>query len=161
MNKTEILELLEQLSISYDIVEHPAAYTIEEMDRFAMPNANQVAKNLFVRDDKKRSYYLLTIQKDKTVNLKELRALLNSRPLSFASEDDLLNYLGLHKGAVTPLGVLNDTERKIEVIIDEDLLPLNNIGIHPNENTATIWISIEDLLRLIQRHGNTVRVAKI
>ncbi|MCC3373077.1 prolyl-tRNA synthetase associated domain-containing protein [Cohnella sp. REN36] len=161
MNKTAILELLEQLSISYEIVEHPAAYTIEEMDSFEMPNAHQVAKNLFVRDDKKRSYYLLTIQKDKTVNLKELRALLNSRPLSFASEEDLFNYLGLQKGAVTPLGVLNDTERKVEVMIDEDLLPFNNIGIHPNENTATIWISIENLLRLIQRHGNTVRVGKI
>lgn len=161
MNKTAILELLEQLNISYEIVEHPAAYTIEDMDSYEMPNAYQIAKNLFVRDDKKRSYYLLTIQKDKTVNLKELRSLLNSRPLSFASEEDLSSYLGLQKGAVSPLGILNDNDRKVEVIIDEDLLPLNNIGIHPNENTATIWISIDNLLRLIQRHGNTIRMSKI
>jgi len=95
------------------------------------------------------------------VNLKELRGLLDSRPLRFASEEELSHYLGLQKSAVSPFGILNDTERKVEVIIDEDLLPLHNIGIHPNQNIATIWISIEDLLKLIQRHGNNVRMNKI
>ncbi|MFC3746987.1 prolyl-tRNA synthetase associated domain-containing protein [Paenibacillus sp. GCM10012306] len=161
MNKHEILRLLEQSNISYNIIEHPPVYTIEDMDSFGMPHADQIAKNLFIRDDKKRSYFLLTIQKDKTVNLKELRNLLHSRPLSFASEDDLSNYLGLKKGAVSPFGILNDTDRKVEVIMDEDLFPLINIGIHPNENTATLWLALEDLLSVIKNHGNTVSVIKI
>ena len=161
MNKTDIMKMLDECNISYEMIDHPAAYTIEDMDGFELPNAHQVAKNLFVRDDKKRSYYLLTISKDKTVNLKQLRELLLSRPLSFASEEDLSKYLGLQKGAVSPLGILNDTELKVEVIIDEDLLQQGNIGIHPNENTATIWMPLENLFSIISNHGNAVRVLKI
>jgi len=155
------MKMLDECNISYEMIDHPAAYTIEDMDGFELPNAHQVAKNLFVRDDKKRSYYLLTISKDKTVNLKQLRELLLSRPLSFASEEDLSKYLGLQKGAVSPLGILNDTELKVEVIIDEDLLQQGNIGIHPNENTATIWMPLENLFSIISNHGNAVRVLKI
>ena len=69
-------------------------------------------KNLFLRDDKKRHYYLVVVKKDKAVDLKGLRALLGSRPLSFASEQDLSRCLGLPKGAVTPLGILNDEYAK-------------------------------------------------
>ncbi|OZB92269.1 prolyl-tRNA synthetase associated domain-containing protein [Paenibacillus sp. XY044] len=161
MNKLEILNMLEQLNISYDYIEHPAAYTIEDMDSFALPNAHQVAKNLFIRDDKKRGYFLITLQKDKTVNLKQLRGTLDSRPLSFASEEDLSNYLGLQKGAVSPFGILNDTERKVVFIVDEDLFQKTNIGIHPNENTATIWLSPDDLMSVIKEHGTAFRMIKI
>lgn len=107
MDQLEITKMLNDLNIPFRVVEHPAAMTIEEIDRFALPNSEAIAKNLFVRDDKKKNYYLITVRKDKKVDLKELRRQLNSRPLSFASENDLKFYLGLNKGAVTPLGILN------------------------------------------------------
>lgn len=142
-------------------MEHPPANTIEEIDSFHLPDANAIAKNLFLRDAKKRHYYLIVMRKDKTANLKEICLSLGSRPLSFASEEDLSNYLGLKKGAVTPLGILNDESRKVEVIFDKDLLSFRNIGIHPIENTATVWLSLTDLVGIIKMHGNTVSYLKL
>lgn len=77
-----------------------------------IPYPEADAKNLFVRDDKKRNYYLITVKGDKKVDLKEFRKKNNTRPLRFASENDLMDILGLIPGAVTPLGILNDEERK-------------------------------------------------
>lgn len=67
--------------------EHEAARAIEEIDGFGLPNSGFIAKNLFLRDDKKRDYCLLVVPKDKTVDLNELRTALGTRPLSFSSED--------------------------------------------------------------------------
>lgn len=161
MNRLDIINMLNRLHMKYSITEHPPAKTIEEIDSFQLSKANAVLKNLFLRDDKKRNYYLVVIRKDKTVNLKELRCSLGSRPLSFASEDDLCSYLGLKKGSVTPLGILNDIEHKVQVIVDEDVLDFPIIGIHPNENTATLWLSPQDLQTLIKNQGNSVVFLKI
>jgi len=70
-------------------------------------------KNLFVHDDKKRAYYLITVKGDKRADLKEFRKNNNTRPLSFASENDLMEVMQLIPGAVTPFGILNDTECKV------------------------------------------------
>ncbi|WP_352169623.1 YbaK/EbsC family protein [Proteiniborus sp. MB09-C3] len=108
--------------------------------------------------------YVITLIKNfhfTVVNLKELRCLLGSRPLSFASEDDLFCYLGLKKASVTSFGILNDMERKVKVVIDEELMKLHTVGIHPNENTATLWLSPRDLQSIIENHGNAVVFLKI
>ena len=97
-------DVLEALAIDYEVVNHTAITTIEEMSGLALPNADRIAKNLFLRDDKKRQYYLLVVRNEYRVNLKELKLILKSRPLSFASEEDLNRYLSLKSGAVTPLG---------------------------------------------------------
>lgn len=161
MNRLEIIDMLNHLHMKYSVTEHPPAETIEEIDSFGLPNADAIVKNLFLRDDKKKNYYLVVIRKDKTVNLKELRYLLGSRPLSFTSEDDLYSYLGLKKGSVTPLGILNDTERKVQVVVDEDVMKFPVIGIHPNENTATLWLSPQNLQSIIEKHGNTIVLMKM
>jgi len=161
MDRLELIDMLNDLQVEYTVIEHPAAYTIDEIDSFCLPNADSIVKNLFLRDDKKKSYYLLVIRKDKTINLKELRGSLGSRPLSFASEDDLFHYLHLTKGSVTPMGILNDTERKVQVFMDTDIMEFDMIGIHPNENTATLWLSPSDLQSIIEKHGNAVGFLKI
>ena len=86
-----------------------------------LENEDEIVKNIFIRDDKKINYYLALIAGNKRVNLKELRNNLRLRPLTFASEEDLEKYLGLHKGSVTVLGVLNDTNHIVKVLIDEDI----------------------------------------
>lgn len=161
MDRFEIISLLERQNIRYRITEHPSAETIEAIDRFGLPDGEFIVKNLFLRDDKKRHYYLVVVKKDKTVDLKALRALLGSRPLSFASEQDLSLCLGLPKGAVTPLGILNDEERRVEEVIDEAILQFPVVGVHPNENTATLWLAPQDLVTLIEQHGNPVTVLNI
>ncbi len=122
---------------------------------------NEIAKNLFLRDDKKMRYILLVLQKEKQVNLRELAKKINSRPLSFASEESLHRFLGLSKGSVTPLGILNDESRKVEVMIDSSLLSYHCIGVHPNDNTATIFLKLNDLKDIIINHGNKLEYLEV
>lgn len=154
--RQKVYDVLEVMNISYDVVEHPAVYTIEEMEELNIDSKNEVVKNLFIRDDKKNRFFLIVLHKDKRADLRELRKQLNSRPLTFASEKYLFKYLGLNKGAVSPFGVLNDTECTVEVIFDKDILAFERIGVHPNDNTATVWIRPQDLELVIKNHGNVI-----
>ncbi|MBQ7721055.1 MAG: prolyl-tRNA synthetase associated domain-containing protein, partial [Clostridia bacterium] len=106
MNKAEIYRYLDAQGIAYEVTEHQAIATWEELIRSALPHLEAEAKNLFVRDDKKRNYYVITVCGDKRVDLKEFRKAHGLRPLSFASSDDLMNLLQLTPGEVTPLGLL-------------------------------------------------------
>lgn len=162
MNKQEIYNYLTQEGIRYEITEHNAVFNMEDLAKVAIPYPEADAKNLFVRDDKKQNYYLITVKGDKRVNLKELRKSQNTRPLSFASDDDLMTIMHLVSGAVTPLGVLNDEQLKVTVFLDRYFFENTDlIGVHPNDNTATIWLNPNDLLRLIQKHGNMVKIVDI
>ena len=159
--RQKVFDYLSEMNINCDIVEHPAVYTIEDMDSLHIDTDGQIVKNLFVRDDKKKRYFLISVQKDKRVDLKELRAKLDSRPLSFASEGALQEILGLDKGAVTPLGILNDANCIVEVVLDNDVRNFHHIGIHPNDNTATVWIKPKDLEAVIKKHGNILSYVEI
>ena len=162
MNKQEIYDFLKENNIWHEITEHKAVYNMEELKDVDLPYSDQDAKNLFVRDDKKRNYYLITVKGEKRVDLKEFRKRNNTRNLSFASEQDLMEILELIPGAVTPLGILNDKERKVKFFIDRDFLNEPEIiGIHPNDNTATIWLKAKDLIEIIKKHGNEVNVVKL
>jgi len=100
---------------------------------------------------------MLVIQKDKSANLKEVRNQLGSKRLSFASEGDLSKYLGLSKGEVTPFGVLNDTDNAVKVIIDKDQADYELIGVHPNDNRGTVWITVGDLEKVLKSSGHKVQ----
>ncbi|WP_252229013.1 prolyl-tRNA synthetase associated domain-containing protein [Clostridium sp. ZBS15] len=156
----EVYDFLNRMEIRFKLIEHKEVYNIDEMMELNLPDTDVIAKNLFVRDDKKRNYYLLVIRNEKKVNLKKLKEKICSRPLSFASENDLSSILGLSKGSVTPLGIINDDERKVKVILDNTFNE-SLIGIHPNENTATIWLNVVDLVRIIKQHGNSVEFIEI
>ena len=154
--KEGVLKKLDELKIDYELMEHEAVYTIEEMENLNMPRIDEVIKNLFVRDEKKQNYYLIIVSKNKSVNLKELRRKIECKPLTFAKEEDLYKYLGLTKGAVTPLGVFNDKDAFVHLIIDKDLYSYERIGIHPNENTATVWVKLDDIIKLYKDNGNDI-----
>ena len=154
--KEDVLKKLDELKIDYELIEHEAVYTIEEMENLNMPRIDEVIKNLFVRDEKKQNYYLIIVSKNKSVNLKELRRKIECKPLTFAKEEDLYKYLGLTKGAVTPLGVFNDKDAFVHLIIDKDLFSYERIGIHPNENTATVWVKLDDIIKLYKDNGNDI-----
>ncbi len=162
MNKQEVYAFLKEKNLDFEITEHPAVYSMEELAQVALPYPEADAKNLFVRDDKKRNYYLITVKGDKRVDLKKFQKKHGTRRLSFASADDLMAIMGLIPGAVTPLGVLNDEERRVEVCLDRDFLAEpGKIGVHPNDNTATVWLKTGDLIALISEHGNTVHSVQI
>ena len=158
--KQETYDYLTGQGIEYEITEHAAVYNMEELDAITLPYPDRDAKNLFVRDDKKRNYYLITVKGDKKVNLKEFRKAHGLRNLSFASAEDLMAIMGLIPGAVTPLGLLNDEEKKVILYLDEEFGD-GLIGIHPNDNTATVWLKAGDLVNVIRQHGNTVEITAI
>ena len=85
MNKQEILDYLKEKNVLHKVTEHKAVYNMEEVSQIDIPYHEAEAKNLFVRDDKKRNYYLITVKGDKKVNLKEFRKENNTHALSFAS----------------------------------------------------------------------------
>lgn len=160
MNKAETYRFLTEQHISYEVTEHKAVFNMEELDSIALPYPEWDAKNLFVRDDKKRNYYLITVKGDKRVNLKEFRKQHDLRALSFASEEDLFAIMRLQPGSVTPLGILNDTEHRVHFYLDSEFIG-NKIGVHPNDNTATVWMQANDLMELIQKYGNEVAFTEV
>lgn len=162
MNKTEIYNFLDNLNIPYEVTEHQAVFNMNDASGVELPYPEGDAKNLFIRDDKKRAYYLITVRGDKRMDLKAFREKYSTRPLGFASERDLSAILDLYPGAVSPFGLLNDRDLKVQWYVDPEFLQNRGmIGIHPNDNTATVWLHIEDLVKIIEDHGNVVRRLEI
>lgn len=162
MNKKEIYEFLDKENVSYEITEHKPLNSMEDAYSLDLPNTDCYAKNLFVRDDKKRNYYLISMKGDKKIDLKTFRKNNNTRALSFASDKDLYKYMELLPGSVTPFGLLNDSECKVEFFIDEEFFADEGIiAIHPNENTSTVWLKVDDLVKIVEKHGNKIRRFKI
>ncbi len=160
--KQEIYGYLKETGIWHEITEHAAVFNMEELDAVELPYPDCDAKNLFVRDDKRRSYCLITVKGDKRVDLKEFRKTYGTKPLTFVKPDELSEILGLMPGAVSPFGLLNDAEKKVVFYIDAAFREDPGlIGIHPNDNTATVWLKAGDLIRIIENHGNEVHVVEI
>ena len=160
MNKAETYQYLTQHGVAYEVTEHKAVFNMEELGEVELPYPECDAKNLFVRDDKKRNYYLITVKGDKRVDLKEFRRKHGLRPLSFASADDLMTIMGLTPGSVTPLGLLNDPEGQVRLYLDAEFSG-GLIGVHPNDNTATVWMNAEALVELLRAHGSEVEFAEV
>lgn len=156
-----VLDHLRSLNVKFTYKEHPAVHTIAEMAVLGLEGEEQVAKNLFLKDGKKKNYFLVTLDQRKTADLKALSAALGVKGLSFASEDDLMKYLRLERGAVTPLGVLNDQNRAVTVVMDTAVLAFDTVGVHPNVNTASVWLSPDELVRVVQEHGSSLIIMDI
>ena len=160
MTKEGTYKYLKEHNVAFEITEHGAVFNMEELKSVELPYPEADAKNLFVRDDKKRNYYLITVKGDKRVDLKDFRRKHELRPMSFASADELMEIMKLYPGAVSPLGLLNDDDHKVKFFLDE-AFGAGLIGVHPNDNTATIWLQATDLVRIIKEHGNSVELVNL
>lgn len=160
MNKLEIYAHFTALGIPFEVTEHEAVYTMEDLAQVALAHPEAEAKNLFVRDDKKQHYYLITVPADKRVDLKLFQKQQGLRKLSFGSSEDLLALLQLTPGAVTPLGLLNDEQHRVELYLDQCFAG-QLISIHPNDNTATICLKTDDLVQILTKSGCSVHITEI
>lgn len=152
INSEDILKMLDQQGIDYQLVNHPAVYTAEEADRYTADFNFARAKNLFLAD--KHHLYMVIMEDDKRLDIKALRARLSAGRLSFAKDDQLAVILGVHSGAVSPFNLVNDRDHQFQVVFDQALLDQETIGCHPNVNTQTVILKISDLLALIKQWGN-------
>ncbi len=144
-----IYDILKELDIRYEEIEHKAIYTAEEALQENI--ANRIdgigCKNLFVKS--KNKYYLIFIKAEKRAELKLVAELLNETRLSFASEKELKDILNLTIGSVTPFGLVNDRENLVTLLIDKEL-ENQKVLVHPNVNTKTVSIQLSDLIKLVE-----------
>ena len=154
-DKAQTLAYLDEHKIPYEKMEHAPVYTMEEMDAAGISAKGGVVKNLFLRDAKGKHHFLVVVPEEKRVDLGSLSDQIGASKLSFASAE------GVVQGAVSPLGVLNDENHAVEVVFDRDLTHAAKLGIHPNDNTATVWLSFRDLKKLIEDLGNAISFIKV
>ena len=157
----DIYRFLDENGIIYERYDHPPVYTCEEAERLVPPLAAASTKNIFLRDKAGKRHFLVVIGYEKRVELKSLSTLLGVRNLSLASSERLERHLGVDPGSVSLLGIVNNPDHSVEIVIDEDLWRAEALACHPLVNTSTLVISRDDIERMIGVTGHEFRVMKI
>lgn len=160
-NEKKLSEILEELDISFERHEHPPVFTVEQAEQHWENIKGLHCKNLFLRNKKGTRHYLLILKHLKSANLKSLTTQLGEDRLSFASPQRLMKYLGLEAGSVSPFGLINDFDKKVQVVLDQDLKGSELVNFHPNVNTATIGIHFSDFEKFLTWTGNSIRYLKM
>jgi Ala-tRNA(Pro) deacylase len=160
-DETPVYDALQRLGIACSRHEHPAVFTVEEAQQHwaAIPATH--CKNLFLRNKKGTTHYLVIVRSDKRVDIAALTTKLSEDRLSFGSSDRLAARLGLTPGSVSPFGLLHPGAKDVRVVIDADLRDARDVAFHPNVNTATIVLRWADFERFLSDRGNVVRYVQI
>lgn len=142
-----VYDLLDSLGVEYERVDHEAAMTMEacqEIDRVLGEHVT-ICKNLFLCNRQETDFYLLLIPEDKPFKTKYLSAQIGSSRLSFAKAEAMERYLDITPGSVSVMGLMNDKEKKVSLLIDEDVLKKEYFGCHPCVNTSSLCFTTKDL----------------
>ena len=142
-------DLLDSLGIEYERVDHDTADTMEECQRIDEALGATICKNLFLCNAARKKFYLLMIVGDKKFVTKDISAQIGSSRLSFAPSEYMEEFLDITPGSVSVLGLMNDKEQKVQLVIDEDLLEGEYIGCHPCINTSSLKLKTKDLIDVI------------
>jgi Ala-tRNA(Pro) deacylase len=157
----DIYQFLADHDIEYERHDHEPVFTCEEADRLVPSLPAAKTKNLFLRDRKGRRHFLVVVGYGKTVDLKALSSLLGVSRLSLASPARLKRYLGVDPGSVSILGIVNDANQEVAVIVDRDLWGAQAFRCHPLVNTSTLVISRDDIQRLLKITDHQVRILTV
>ncbi|PWB63647.1 MAG: DNA-binding protein [Bradyrhizobiaceae bacterium] len=156
----ELFAFLDRLDIPHTTAAHPPLFTVEQSQalRGTIPGGH--TKNLFLKD-KKDTVFLVVLREDARVDLKTLHHRLGAGRFSFGSADLLRALLGVEPGAVTPFGVINDTERRVTVVLDAAMMEEAILNYHPLVNTMTTSIGRDDLVRFLAATGHPPRIERV
>lgn len=146
LREVRTYDFLDQAGISYQRADHEPANTMEACREIDEALEVSICKNLFLCNRQKTKFYLLLMPGDKKFKTKELSDQIQSARLSFAGSEDMLKYLDIEPGAVSILGLMNDREGAVQLLIDEDLMRAEYIGCHPCVCTSSLKIRTEDIL---------------
>ena len=141
----KVYDILDSLNIPYIRADHEAVMTMEAYEEIDKALRMEICKNLFLCNRKKTSYYLLLMQGNKALKTKELSQQIPTTRLSFASGEDMETYLNVTPGSATVMGLIFDPENKVQLLVDEDLLKLEEFGCHPCVNTSSIKMKTADV----------------
>lgn len=154
-NREKVLATLSELGIVYEIHEHPPVPTVEDAAPFWKDIHATHCKNLFFRNHKGNRHYLVILRHDRLLNIRDLEQRLRQGKLSFASPKRMEKYLGLTGGSVSVFGLINDEGNHVHLFLDDALKMAEKISFHPNDNTATLVIDRDSLLRFLRWTGNS------
>lgn len=142
----KVYDLLDELGISYERVDHEALQTIEACRKVDETLGISICKNLFLCNRQKTAYYLLLLPGYKALKTKELSKQIPTSRLSFASREDMEEYLNVTPGSATIMGLMFDPENRVQLVIDEELLKEEWFGCHPCINTSSLKLRTEDVI---------------
>jgi len=161
MDEEGLTRFLDEQGIAYSRVDHPPVFTCAEAERLRPDMTGVSTKNLFLRDEKGERFFLLMTACEKRANLGELGKRIGAKKLHLGPEDRLEELLGVTRGAVTALGLANDTGHKVELLVDEEIWGADAFLCHPLVNTATLVLSKADLERFFALTGHTPQLVTI
>jgi Ala-tRNA(Pro) deacylase len=143
--ETRCYDFLDRLGVEYFRVDHEHADTIPDCELVEGLLGCKICKNLFLTNRQQTAFYLLIMPGEKPFKTKLLSKQIGSARLSFASPEQMLRYLDITPGSVSVLGLMNDSEKKVRLLIDRDLLGQESIGMHPCINTSSLRVKTADL----------------
>lgn len=144
-----VYDLLDQLNIDYQRIDHEEANTMEVCLEIEKSLKSTICKNLFLVNSNKSQYYLLMLKENKKFKTKVISKQINSSRLSFGSDEKMLEYLDITPGSVSLLGLMNDHDFKVQLLMDKDLLQDEYLGCHPCINTSSLRIKMKDVFEKI------------
>ncbi len=153
-DRKKVLDTLDKLGISYESYEHPPIPTIEEALIHWKDIDATHCKNLFFRNHKGNRHYMVVFEHSQKLAIRDLEQKLKQGKLSFASEKRMIKYLDTIGGSISPFGLINDVDNHTYLFLDENLLKADKISFHPNDNTMTLVISKDDLIKYLDWVGN-------
>jgi len=157
----KVYQILQELNIPFKYYEHPPVPTAAEAAIYWKDIAATHCKNLFFRNHKGNSHYLVIFEYSHNILIRDLEQRLKQGKLTFASDERLMKYLGVRPGSVSPFGLINDVSKHVHLFLDAHLEKAERISFHPNLNTATIVITFQDFRRFLEWQGNTWEFVKL
>lgn len=150
----QVYDCLKELGIAFDYYEHPAVHTIEESMHYYRGEETTICKNLFLRNHKGNRHYLVVMDARHNMNIRDMELRLGQGKLTFASPERMMKYLGVRPGSVSLFNLVNDAGHEVTLFVDSQLKGATRVSFHPNDNTASLVIGFEDMMKFIQHIGN-------
>ena len=153
--KDDLIRILNDNGFEYFVEEHAPLFTVEDSKSLRGQIEGAHSKNLFLKDAK-ANFFLISIEESASIDLKKTMQQIQSKKLSFAKPEYLQDILGIEPGSVGPFALLNDTKKQVKFYLDRSFLDSETVNFHPLINTATVNISPQNLIELIEKYHNPV-----
>ena len=149
----QVANKLQELGITYDVVDHPPAFSTEQADSYIEGLEGVRTKSMFLTNKKKTQYYLLIMDDKKPLDMDDFKVQVGANRIRMASLDSLAEKMNLPAGTVSPFGLLNNEKKDIHVYFDKEIVSEDVMTFHPNTNEKTIFIKTQDLFRFLESIG--------
>ncbi|MDR0223353.1 MAG: prolyl-tRNA synthetase associated domain-containing protein [Oscillospiraceae bacterium] len=159
--RERVYALLNELGVIYEVVEHPAMFSAVDNELHERDINATIFKNLFLRNKDKSRYYLYSLPIMKRADLVTLASHISETRFSFGNEDELWSKLRIRHGSVSPFNIIDVPDTDVEILIDREIFACGRFGIHPNDNTATVILSPNDLMIILDAAGCCYRIIGI